>query len=45
MGGGWWLVVPLDGAMVGAMGCAGGGGRWLCGFMLACVVRIKKNKN
>ena len=40
---GWRPVLGC--AVVGAMGCAGGGGRWLCGFMLACVVRIKKNKN
>ena len=40
---GWRPVLGC--AVVGAMGCAGGGGHWLCGFMLACVVRIKKNKN
>ena len=39
------VVGAMGCAVVGAMGCAGGGGHWLCGFMLACVVRIKKNKN
>ena len=32
-------------AMVGAIGCISGGSRWLCGFVMAWVVRIKKNKN
>ena len=48
MGGGQWLVVSLGGAMVGvmgcAMGCASGRGCRLCGFVVAWVVRIKKNK-
>ena len=44
MGEGQWLVVPLGGAVVGAMSCTGGGGCWLCGFVVAWVVRIKKNK-
>ena len=42
--GGRWLVVPLGGVVVGAMGCASGGGCWLCGFAVTWVVRIKKNK-
>ena len=28
-------------AVIGAMGCVGGGGHWLCGSVVACVVRIK----
>ena len=44
MGGGRWLVVPLGGVVVSAMGCAGDGGHWLYGFMVAWVVRIKNNK-
>ena len=40
VGGGRWLVVPLGGAVVGAMGCAYGGGCWLCGFVVAWVVRV-----
>ena len=44
MGGGWWLVVPLGGVVVSAMGCAGDVGHWLYGFMVAWVVRIKNNK-
>ena len=44
MGGGRWLVVPLGGVVVSAMGCADGGGYWLYGFIVAWVVRIKKNK-
>ena len=35
----------LDGAMVVyVMGCVGGEGCWLCWFVVAWVVRIKKNK-
>ena len=41
---GRWLVVLLGGVVVGAMSCASGGGCWLCGFVVAWVVRIKKNK-
>ena len=44
MGGGRWLVVPLGGAVVGAMGCADSGGCLLCGFVVAWVVRIKNDK-
>ena len=31
-------------AVIGAMGCVGGGGHWLCGSVVACVVRIKNDK-
>ena len=36
---GWRPVVGY--AVIGAMGCVGGGGHWLCGSVVACVVRIK----
>ena len=44
VGGGRWLVVSLGGVVIGTMGCVSGGGCWLCGFVVAWVVRIKKNK-
>ena len=44
VGGGRWLVMSLGGVVIGTMGCVNGGGCWLCGFVVAWVVRITKNK-